>query len=155
MKVIRLNKGKKVFVDDDDYKFLSQWKWRMNTGYAARRSQVEGCPSWIFMHRLIMGFPKSQVDHINGNRLDNRRSNLRVCTIAENHRNNKVKPYKLYKGISKTPHGTWRATITFKEKCYHLGTFDNPHIAALMYDFWATYLFGEFAYPNFDVLTSN
>jgi hypothetical protein len=90
MAVVLTKKQEEIFVDDDeDYELVSKHTWYLNTnGYAVteiRHKQQK-------MHRMIMGVtdPKVFVDHINGNPVDNRKSNLRLCTNAENCRNQKV-----------------------------------------------------------------
>ena len=88
MAEIRTHSGEIVFVDDDDEAWLSEYKWyccrrksRNNLKYA--RAYKSG--RHIYMHRLIMGEPKDlTIDHIDGNGLNNRRENLRICTAAQN-----------------------------------------------------------------------
>ena len=92
MENIELTKGKVAIVDDEDYKFLSQYKWgafkNRNIYYAARMDYRGKKRKNILMHRVIMGEPTDmQIDHINGNGLDNRRINLRVVTQSQNLRN--------------------------------------------------------------------
>lgn len=92
MQTIQLSQGKVSLVGDSDFEWFNQWKWtamkRGNTWYAVRGGFLG--PK-ILMHREIMNAPKDmQVDHINGDGLDNRRENLRVCTNAENGRNRKI-----------------------------------------------------------------
>lgn len=79
-----MTKGKKALVDDGDFEYLSQWKWHIHsTGYAIR--SVDGGHRKILMHRFIMDTPEGlETDHMNHDRLDNRRSNLKVCTKQEN-----------------------------------------------------------------------
>lgn len=159
MKYITLAGGQSAVVDDSDYEVLIKWKWRLgSSGYPARRNSIANSdkPTWITMHRLIMEFPVGQVDHINGDKLDNRRCNLRLCTHKENHRNNRVKAHRLYKGISWSKReGMWRATITVNQKFHYIGYFRNPRHAAMAYDIWATFFFNEFACTNFKPVTSN
>ena len=87
-KRIKLTKGMSTIVDDDDFESVNQYKWYFSsTGYAERRHGK----GKLLLHRFIMN-PKNdlQVDHINGNRLDNSRSNLRLATRTENARNRKM-----------------------------------------------------------------
>ncbi len=99
-----------------------------------------------------MGFPDGkQVDHINGNPLDNRRENLRICENAENNRNKGLTKASTsgYKGVSLYKRsGTWRAYIVTNYKQKHLGTFDNPIDAAKAYNVAAIKFHGEFARLN-------
>lgn len=84
-----------ALVDESDYQWLNQWTWRLSsTGYARRGITVgdwrEKRIVQLRMHREIVGLPLGdprEVDHINGNALDNRRVNLRATTHAENHQN--------------------------------------------------------------------
>src|SRR6266566_1493572 len=101
MQKISLTQGRSALVDDKDYAWLSKWKWHCTEhGYARRCGYPEKSP--ISMHREILGLQKGDrkiVDHKNGNKLDNRRSNLRLCTFAQNIRNSSKRkttanPYK-------------------------------------------------------------
>ena len=82
---ICLTRGAFALVDDADYGWLSQWKWRLNShGYAIRTTCVEGCEKIFNMHRAILGAERLQyVDHIDHNRLNNTRANLRFVTRQE------------------------------------------------------------------------
>jgi hypothetical protein len=83
---LELTGGDYALVSEEDYEDLSRWRWRRNPGgYAQRGGTVDGKQVTVYMHRYIMKPGEWQtVDHINRNRLDNRRSNLRVCTYSEN-----------------------------------------------------------------------
>ena len=88
MAIISLTQGKVVIVDDEDFEWLNQWKWLYNGGYAIRSVGPYKNRKHIRMHRLIMDTPDHlEVDHINWDKLDNRRSNLRNVTRSENQRN--------------------------------------------------------------------
>jgi len=105
------------------------------------------------MHREIMNAPKGlDVDHIDGNGLNNRKSNLRLCTHAENVHNSRPmrNGSSKYKGVCwhKT-YKKWYSSIGKTGKRFYLGRFDNEIDAALAYDKKAKELFGEFAYLNF------
>ena len=82
-------KGHKVQIDASDHKLISKYKWHVgSTGYAVWRGKIDGKKQTVRMHRLITGCPRGKiVDHINHDRLDNRRANLRICTQSENMRN--------------------------------------------------------------------
>jgi hypothetical protein len=102
------------------------------------------------MHRLLLNPPEGvEVDHINGNTLDNRRANLRICTHAENSRNRRGRSNSKsgVKGVTPYP-GGWRATINVNGKNVHLGCFTNIDDAAEAYDEAATRYYGEFARTN-------
>ena len=86
-KYIALNRDYFVLVDESDYDVLHKYKWHYRNGYAARRTHTKS----IYMHRDLMICPDYlQVDHINRDRLDNRRSNLRIVTAVENCANRSV-----------------------------------------------------------------
>jgi hypothetical protein len=124
MKRIKLTKGKYALVDDADFGYLNQWSWYYNGGYAVR-----GCPVRILMHRVIMGTPNDLVtDHINRDKLDNRRSNLRLATVSLNNFNTKLRSDNKsgVKGIywSKL-HNKWRVTISKECKRVSCGLFEN------------------------------
>src|SRR4051812_32510094 len=95
MAKIRLAGGHITEVDDADFEWLNQWKWHLSTsGYATRTQYIKGSGRKnqkniiIRMHRLIMNCPEGLfVDHINGNKLNNRRANLRLATQTDNHQN--------------------------------------------------------------------
>jgi hypothetical protein len=146
-KEIELTQGKITLVDDEDYEYLSQWKWSYLTSGYARRKQNNKC---VLLHRFIMNVPDDMlIDHINMNTLDNRKSNLRICTKSQNMANrDKISTNNgKYKGIY-LYRGKWRAEIKHIKKI-HIGTYDNPEDAARAYDKEAKKIFGVFARPNF------
>ena len=107
------------------------------------------------MHRFIMGVEDSKVhiDHINHDTLDNRKSNLRLCTHAENGRNRKIQKggSSKYKGVCKRRNNmvkAFEASIKFNYKRIHLGTFATELEAAIAYNKAALHYFGEFALLN-------
>ena len=150
---IALTRGKFAIVDAEDYYQLSKFNWYAKpdgkTIYAGRTDDRKA----IIMHRVIMGAPDHlSVDHIDHNGLNNRRSNLRLCTKAQNSRN--VFSYKgstsKYKGVCwYKKGGKWSAKIKLNNKTYHLGHFEDEIAAAKAYDKKAVELHGEFACLNF------
>jgi hypothetical protein len=153
MKQIPLNgkhgKGKFALVDDEDYEELMQCKWLVTEeGYV--RGKIAG--KNIYMHRLILKPDKiKQVDHVNHNKLDNQKINIRICTQSENNMNRK--PYKskysIYKGICfKKSSNRWFANIRINSRLKHIGYFDTELEAAKAYNAKALELFGEFAHLN-------
>lgn len=147
-KQILLTRGQFSIVDDEDFDYLNQWKWNCTKqGYAVR---LEGAKrSRITIHQKLLNPPSGyDIDHINGDKLDNRRSNLRICTRAQNSRNQK-KRTGLYKGVSwNKSKNKWIAQICFDYKNKHLGNFTNPIDAAKAYNEAALKYHGEFAYQN-------
>lgn len=143
-----------TFVDDEDYIYLSQWKWfKTYYGYVARNIKKIS-PSRIIMHRDIMkAESKTDVDHINHNKLDNRKSNLRICTRSQNMQNMKPSDDG-YKGVSyfgdyKAKRiKKWRARIRYNYEYIYLGYHKTEKEAAKAYNIKAKELFGEFAYLN-------
>lgn len=97
MKIITTKNGHRIKVDEDTYKLYGDKKWYVSSkGYAARNFGKNGNNNIKYMHRIIMGEPKGLViDHINGDKLDNRRCNLRACSNKTNVRirHNEVKGY--------------------------------------------------------------
>lgn len=155
MKEIELTQGKTAIVDDDDYEWLSKHKWYYNDGYAARRVFVgdgSSRSSIVLMHRLLLPpQPGLYSDHVNGNGLDNRRSNLRYATMAENNHN--LRRHKdgssRYKGVCWCPQrSAWRASICINRRQTHIGYFDNEEDAARQYNEKAMQHYGEFAKLN-------
>lgn len=146
---MELTQGKSVIFDVEDLpKVLAVGCWYYANGYAIHSIN----PGAIRMHRVIMGTPDGmETDHINGNRLDNRRTNLRVCTHAENLKNRGISIANTsgYKGVSfHKLVKKYEAHIVYNGKHMHLGYFDNPEDAATVYKFKAAELFGEFARKN-------
>jgi len=163
MKLIQLTKGKFTMVDDEDFEELNKVKWHCDSvGYASRRLPMalgeKG--KLIRMHRYIMNPPKDmQVDHIDRNKLNNQRANLRICTSAENQRNMMSSKSRgassKYKGVcvaKRIWNGKVRtyftANIRFNRKTFHLGYFKDETLAALAYNEAAIRFHGEFAALN-------
>lgn len=157
MKRIPLSNGSKAIVDDDDYERLKGKTWLYSNGYAVVQIWLPNldCPSdqlKIPMHAFIINSPVGkEVDHINRDRLDNRKRNLRVCTRAENSANKVARSANGYKGVQYRNKGIkrWQASIGIKGKNLHLGLFDSAEEAARAYDKAAHENFGEFAWLNF------
>jgi hypothetical protein len=151
MKTLHLTKGYVTIVDDETYKWASQLKWyaqedRNNLVYAKH-----GYPR-VSLHRLILGAqPGEFVDHIDGDGLNNRKRNLRICTNSENSMNRRPqKGTSIYKGVYwHKDNKKWRARIRLNGKLIFLGYFNNEITAARAYDKKARELFGEFANLNF------
>ena len=159
-RAIPLTQGKFALVDEADYADLIRHSWSANrnrSGYNGHHDTFYAVRSkpgqTIRMHRQVMDAgPDQVVDHINHNGLDNRRCNLRLCSIAENARNTqgwRKRSSSRYKGVSyRRRSNKWRAAITYKRKQLSLGQFDSETDAARAYNEKARELFGEFAYLN-------
>lgn len=151
MKQIKLTQGKFALVDDADFEWLNQWKWYCEphgkTFYAVRRSFIDGKKQTIRMHRLIMNAPDNMlVDHKMGNGLDNRRSELRLCTDTQNKYNRgKSKNKTGFKGAYwQKQIGRWYSRIRVNGKDKYLGTFSTAEQAAEAYKIAAIKYHGEF-----------
>lgn len=146
---IPLTRGKFALVDEKDYPVLSPFHWRAledeHTWYA-----ITGSNPAILMHRMIIGGKYPEVDHKDGNGLNNRRTNLRSSSREQNGRNRKKYGRKTskYKGVCFLS-GGWVASITFNKKTHYLGRFHDEKAAAKAYDSAAKREFGEFARTNF------
>lgn len=147
-KSIPLTKGKFALVDDSDYEWINGMKWTyLSSGYAYRKTPRPK-PKAVLMHRLVLSAkPNEQVDHINGNKLDNRRVNLRVCTSSQNNAN---KPGRnKYKGVQLDKRsGKYYARIAFNYKIYLLGSYETEKEAAIRYNEEAIKIHGIFARLN-------
>lgn len=151
MKQIQLTQGKVAIIDDDDFALVSKHKWYAKedkeSWYA--RTRINNKP--VYMHRLILDAPRGKpVDHINRNGLDNRRSNIRLCTQSENQRNMRSRGgSSKFKGVSWHKRSNkWRAKCTLNGKSIHVGVFENEEDAARAYDSTVLNKFGEFAKTN-------
>jgi len=157
MKEIKLTQGKVAIIDDVDYAELSKYKWYARLEgkvYYAQRGvkKSNGKRTIQRMHRFLMNPSVGiGVDHIDGNGLNNQRSNLRLCNQSENCRNqravrggsSKYKGVDWFKLLNK-----WRAKIYVNHKSVHLGVFASEEDAASAYNNTAVKYFGEFAKPN-------
>lgn len=125
MKYIPLSNGQKTKVDDRDYDFLTQWKWRVyGSGYVGRNSR-QGV---IYMHRVLAGgISGKDVDHKNGDKLDNQKWNLRLVTKSENQRGFRLRNKETVSGVRGVhwfPRTKkWTARIKAGDKHYNLGYF--------------------------------
>lgn len=152
MRVIELTKGQATIVDDEDFERLAQYRWHFTShGYARRSGWENGKKTNILMHRIILGdvCAGMDVDHINGNRLDNRRCNLRPATRSENCSNVKLRKTNTtgVKGVS-VRGGKFIARIGKGGKIYNLGTFASLGEATEVYNKAAEEMHGSFARLN-------
>lgn len=134
MKQIPLSRGRFALVDDKDYEMLNQYNWCVNnapnTFYAKRRAK--GNPQQtILMHKVLLVAPPGfEIDHIDGNGLNNQRSNLRVVTHRENLHNHHRKKTSRFVGVSwSKSNNNWQAQIHKNSIATHLGNFKTEEEA--------------------------
>jgi len=157
-KAIQLSRGKVALVDDADFEWLNIWKWTYQDagkyiGYASRNVYQDGkYIEHIYMHRIILNPPSGmETDHINGNGLDNRRCNLRICTTSQNLANSRKRKgtTSQYKGVSwSQKNQCWIAAITVHGQHEYLGCFDSEEEAAIAYNYAARKLYDDYALLN-------
>jgi len=152
--LIKLTQGKFTLVDDEDCKKTFGYKWCvLARGYVGRTITVkDGHKRTIYLHNIIM--PKKvgfEIDHINRNKLDNRKNNLRYCSRSQNIWNRGIQKSNTsgfngvtwHKRIKK-----WQVRIAINNKRLHLGYFSDIKLAADTYNAYATSLHGKFASLN-------
>ena len=154
--------GQEVLIDSEDYELVKGFQWRIIT-------PMPRCPdkryvmAWrrrmsIYMHRLIAGADSGEeVDHANGNGLDNRKNNLRIATRSQNQANKGKIPMRgrhgtsQYKGVCwDKSRNSWAASITVNRRSRGLGRYSSEEEAARAYDKAALEAWGEFARLNFE-----
>jgi hypothetical protein len=160
MKIIHASNGAPILVDDDDYEDLIQFSWYItHNGYAARCVYENGRQTSERMHRRIMGLKSGdprEVDHRFGLKLDNRKSELRICTTAQNLCNVGIRKDNTsgYKGVKLRRKGRgdkmrggkkWETRISHNGKNRYIGCFETPEEAYAAYCKVARELHGEFA----------
>jgi hypothetical protein len=149
MATIELTQGLAAEIDDADMPVVGRYKWcahRIGARcYAA--TTIDG--KTVHMHRLLVGVPEKFVDHRDGDGLNNRRANLRVCTARENTLNSRKRlgGTSRYRGVY-AYRGKWSARIVCHGRTYFLGLHPSEKAAALAYNRAARKLFGEFARLN-------
>lgn len=158
MKEIPLTQGKTAIVDDADYEIVRGLKWcahkRLNGFYAVRNIRLQnGKWASVYLHRALLNPPSGmQVDHINGNGLDNRRENLRVVTPAQQHQSFQSKrkyATSTFRGVCYSARlKKWQATLQHAGETFNLGFFDTEVAAARSYNAKATELWGAYANLN-------
>lgn len=151
MREIPLGRSNLVaLVDEEDYERIAAHKWHTRVDRRAIRWADGANSRRVLMHREVVSAPDGViVDHANGDTLDNRRSNLRICTAAQNAWNVRAVRGKRFKGVQRYEPNRWRARIRINGHLTHIGSFGSEVEAALAYDVIARQLFGEFACLNF------
>jgi len=165
MEEIKLRNGKVALVDDIDFEWLSQFKWLIRYDSKIKKpvgilrtasigNHSNNCRKKNYhLHREILRawpWDRRVVDHINGNIFDNRKSNLRICTQAQNCYNSRSsKGTSVYKGVCWNKRlKKWVAYIKKNRKQIYLGVFKKEVDAACAYNNAASELFGSFANLN-------
>ena len=174
-KSIVLLRGEIALVDDEDYERLQEYKWiKSYYGYVVtnysiysdgttskthrKKKGIRGRSVSIRMHREILGVSVEQeIDHKDGNPLNNQKENLRICNSAQNKRNQKKRcnckcKYKGVKVDNRNKINKWISSITVNYNTIYLGSFSNEEQAAKAHDKSAIKYFGKFARLNFPKL---
>lgn len=155
---IPLTRGKRAIIDRADLTLAQSGVWH------AHQVTRKGRVNWyavarfgrklVRLHRLLLNAPEHMdIDHANGNGLDNRRSNLRLCTKTQNRANqHTISGKSRFRGVwFNIVRKKWCAMIAKTGRRYNLGYFDTEEEAARAYDRKAIELYGEFAAPNFPI----
>jgi len=152
MAMIQLSGGRFAVVDDVDVSALTGYAWHViASGYAASSVWDAAAKKkrQIIMHRLLMGArPDQRVDHVDGDKLNNRRANLRFATNRQNARNRAARGPSGYNGVRLGGPGVWVASIAPDGLEIQLGSYRDPREAAAVYDAAARIVYGEFARLN-------
>lgn len=131
-----------AIVDEEDYDALAGQRWHISGGYAVRIPRIYGVRVHIAMHRVVCCLTpddKREIDHINQDKLDNRRSNLRIVTHAQNAQNvrSHLGSTSLFRGVSwDAASGKWRAVGYLDRRIHHLGRFEDEQEAARVVAAW-------------------
>ena len=140
--IIPLTQGLEALIDEQDVSLVNEYKWYANTVHKnSTKSYTYPCShpygranAYVYLHRFIMSPKKGDViDHLNGNTLDNRRSNMRICSTRENCCNRSAHRDGRLVGTCKTKDGTYFARIKISNKTKYLGTFKTEHEAHQAY----------------------
>lgn len=154
--LLRLDSQHSTRVEEPDLEELCRFQWFCLNGYAARQQRTRTGTTIVLMHRQLMrARPGELVDHEDGDRLNNCRTNLRVATPSENGANRAGPRANAYRGVYyEARSGRYRAQIKCDGRNRYLGTHDTPEAAAEAYDRAARARWGRFARLNFPGLAS-
>lgn len=146
MRYIKVSQGYSAVVDNEDYDRLIVYRWyALKTKYKIYAKNE----NHVLMHRMVLNHEsRLDIDHKNGNGLDNRKKNLRICTRSQNNYNQKPRNNRKYKGV-RQHYNKWVARIRYKGREIHLGSYETEELAARAYDVAAKELAGNFAKLNF------
>lgn len=150
MALIELTKGKKSIIDDEDFALVSAYKWHLAGRYAGTQlwDSATKKRTYLMMHNLIIHPPEGHVvDHINGDPLDNRRSNLRIASNQQNSWNRRPRSDSGLLGVRKSG-DQWMAAIYPNLTPISLGTYETKELAAAAYNEASKVIYGEFASLN-------
>ena len=147
--------GHVVTIDHEDIDLFAAYRWHVDSvGRKRGKPYLRRSPDKAYWHRVVLGAQRGeQIDHVNGDSLDNRRSNLRFCSQSENNQNwtGSRRNTSGYKGVSWDRWtGRWVVRIQVDGKQLNLGRFDDREQAARAYDAAAREHWGDFARTNFD-----
>lgn len=151
MKYITLANGSKTKVDDDDYQEVSKHSWHLTNGYPSRHRN-DGSGKKMYLHRFVAKTPDNlHTDHINGDKLDNRKANLRNVTASQNHMNRRKDGRKGLTSALKGAQyhkasGLWRSRIKVGDKHLSLGYFKTEMEAHTAYIQAAKEHFGDYRF---------
>lgn len=150
---VPLTQERFALIDESDAAAVLRFAWCFHhTGYAYRGEYIGGKMKSVSLHRFLMDFPeKQEVDHVNGDRLDNRRSNLRLVNFQQQTRNKMTRPTRNapYKGVFwMKKNRKWQAQICCDGKLRYLGLHLSAEDAARVYNAAATEMFGQHARLN-------
>lgn len=138
--------GHQVLLDEEDTHLFDEYRWHIKRNRS--KTYVRCHPQFVYLHRMVMNAPVGiQVDHINGNGLDNRKENLRLCTTSQNlfNRGKNKNNTSGLKGVGfDKRRGTWYARIEVDRKTIFIGSFPSPSEAHEAYKRVAIEKAGEF-----------
>lgn len=149
---VKLTRGLFSLIDKEDHRIIKNYNW--NAQWTPRKKYYAGSRGGILMHRLILGLNKGDprvVDHINGDTLDNRRQNLRICSSKQNLRNTGpgARNKSGFKGVSwRKDRAYWVAHICIDNERRYIGRYFTREKAAAAYNKAAKHAYGEFAWLN-------